>query len=132
MFKILIISFLLSFCLYANDQKITNSFVDDLLAEVSNTLDANVADKIKLQNIEKYLSNLELDDKVNTKKYIFNIMGHHENYMLFAGHSSSTITEKHWDVNGNRDVSRDYERYTNEAQFQLSIKVPLYNNFLNS
>ena len=113
-------------------EDIKSSFVNDLLTEVTTTLDANLTDKIKLDTLNNYISNLQFNDKIDKKKYKFNIMGHHENFMLFGGHSSSTLTEKHWDSNGNRDISKDYERDTNEAQFQLSLKVPLYNDFLGS
>lgn len=65
-------------------------------------------------------------------KYKFTLLPHHENFLLFAGHSSSNLIEKHWNQNGNRDYNKDYTRDTNEAQFQISFKLPLYNNMFNS
>jgi len=59
-------------------------------------------------------------------------MGHHQNYLLFGGYNSGDITEKHWDSNGNRDISKEYKRNSNEVQFQLSLKMPLYANFLGT
>ncbi len=130
MLKVFILYLTILVTIQAQDNK--SSFVNDLLEEVTTTLDANVTDKIKLDNMKDYISNLQFNDKIDKNKYTFNIMGHYENYMLFAGHSSSTLTEKHWDSSGNRDTARDYERDTNEAQFQLSLKVPLYSNFFGS
>jgi phospholipase A1 len=66
------------------------------------------------------------------EKYTFNIMSHQENYLLFGGHSSSDILQKHWDDNGNRDMTKDYIRDSNEVQFQISVKLPLYSNFLGT
>ena len=59
-------------------------------------------------------------------------MSHHENYMLLGGYSSTNLTEKHWDSSGTPDNTRNYKRDTNEAQFQLSIKVPLYSDFIGT
>ncbi len=71
------------------------------------------------------------DDRIDESVYKFNLMGHNENFILFGGHSSTTLTEKHY-VNGVHDASQDYDRMDNEAQFQISIKTHLYNNFLSS
>lgn len=131
--KILLTS-LLALCLFAQEkeEKKETSFINDLMNEVTSTLDSNVTDTIKLENIQQYLSTIKFDDKVDTKKYKFNIMAHHENYMLLGGYSPTKLIQKEYDSNGYRDSTRDYERDSNEAQFQLSIKVPLYKNFLNT
>jgi phospholipase A1 len=132
--NIVLLSILLISCNASSDNNSTNksTFMDDLVNEVSNTLNSDVADKVKLTNVKNYIANLKFNDKVDTSKYKYNIMGHYENYMLLGGYSPTKLTEKHWDSNGLENPSRDYERDNNEAQFQLSIKIPLYNNFLNT
>jgi len=65
-------------------------------------------------------------------KYKFNIMSHNKNFLLFAGHSSGQLIQKHWNEQGEENHSKNYLRDSNEAQFQLSIKIPLYYNFANS
>jgi len=123
---------LLVTAIFANEKK-ESSFMDDLINEVSSTLDSDtISDKVKLENMQNYITNLKFNDKIDKKKYKINLMGHYENYMLLGGHSSTDLTEKHWNSTGARDTTRDYQRDTNEAQFQLSIKVPLYSNFLSS
>ncbi|MGB3751996.1 MAG: phospholipase A, partial [Arcobacteraceae bacterium] len=66
------------------------------------------------------------------EKYSFSIMSHHQNFLLFAGHTNNTLIEKQWHSNGTRDYEREYERKKNEIQFQLSIKLPLYNNIFDT
>lgn len=87
---------------------------------------------LSVNGVKKYVSNIEFNDNVDKKKYAFNLMGHYENYMLLGGHTNNRLIEKSYNTNGSHDPSRDYERDTNEAQFQLSIKVPLYANFLGT
>ncbi|MEA3383792.1 MAG: phospholipase A [Campylobacterota bacterium] len=125
--KKIIISCLLGLNLFASD----STFVDDLLLEVTDTLDSNLTQKIKLENVKNYIKSIKLDDKVDKKRYKLNVMGHYENYMLLGGYSPNNLTEKKW-KDGIRTSDGEYERDSNEAQFQLSIKVPLYANFLNS
>ena len=133
MFKKVLLISILSIGLFANDstKKENSSFLDDLVNEVSSVADSDLTDKVKLETMQDYIKNLKFDDKVDKSKYKVNLMGHYENYMLLGGHSSTKLTEKHWD-DGARDTSEDYERDSNEAQFQLSIKTPLYNNFLGT
>lgn len=59
-------------------------------------------------------------------------MSYHDNFLLFGGYSSSELTQKHYTSNGLRDSSKDYIRNANEAQFQLSLKVPLAMNIFNT
>ncbi len=114
------------------------TFFGDLLNEVTSTLDANVTDKVKLKSMKAYLTNLKFDDKVDKSKYSLNLMGHHENFMLFGSYSSTRLIDHHWDngvsdtYNPDGSFKNGYERDSNEAHFQISIKTPLYNNFLNS
>jgi phospholipase A1 len=133
--KILLASALCSSLVFGADITTKNSsesnFLDDVVKDVSSTLDSNLTEKVKLENIQNYLTSIKFDDKVDTSKYKFNLMAHYENYMLLGGYSPNTLIEKQW-ANGVRDTSTEYERDSNEAQFQLSIKVPLYKNFLNS
>lgn len=130
--KKILFSCFLTISLFANE----HSFMEDLVSEVSTTLDANLTQKVKLKNIKNYLTSIEFNDKVDKNKYKFNIMSHYQNYMLLGGYSSTKLINRHWDTNGveNTDVDNGigYQRDTNEAQFQLSIKIPLYANFLNS
>jgi len=107
-------------------------FIDDLVSEVTTTLDANVSDSRKIDAIKKYVSNLKYNDQIPKKKSSFNIMSHNENFLLFGSHSSDKVIEKQWNDNGTRNNSKEYIRDTNEAQFQLSIKVPLYINFMGT
>ena len=65
-------------------------------------------------------------------KYQVNFISHQENYILFAGHSNNTLTQKYWNSNGTRNYSKEYKRDSNEAQFQLSFKIPLANNLLDT
>jgi phospholipase A1/A2 len=111
-----------------NDKNTT--FIDDLVKEVSSTLDANITNKVKLENLKNYILNLSFDDKVDNQKYIFNMMGHNENFILLGGHSSTRLYEKVW--SDAYTSTNKYERNSNEAQFQISFKVPLYKNFLHS
>jgi phospholipase A1 len=98
--------------------------------EVTSTLDANISDQMKLENMQEYFSNIEFNDKVDKDKYNFNIMGHHESYMFFGSYTKNKLYEKNWSDAYNSSV--DYERDKNEAQFQISIKVPLYKRFLGT
>ena len=66
--------------------------------------------------------------KIN--KYNFNMLTHNENFLLFGGYTNNNLTEKFWDSSGNRDYAKDYQRDKNEAQFQISFKIPLAENFL--
>lgn len=131
MLKVFFLSLLVMITIEAKEEQKV-SFENDFLTKVTTTLDSNVTDKIKLDTMKNYLSNLQFNDKIDTNKYTFNIMGHHENFMLFGGHSTTKLTEKHWDSKGNRNNARDYQRDSNEAQFQLSIKVPLYSDFIGT
>lgn len=123
---------ILSIGLFANESNKENdsSFIGDLLGEVTSTLNSDLTDKVKLENMQEYIKNIKFNDKVDKSKYNLNIMGHHENYMLLGSYTSDKLYEKEW---SDADTSTNkYERDTNEAQFQISIKVPLYSNFLNS
>ena len=134
MFKKLLLIFILGISLFANDStnKNNSSFLDDLMGEFNSVADSNLTDSLKFENMQNYIANLKFNDKIDKTKYKLNLMGHYENYMLLGGHSSSTLTEKHWKADGTRDTTRDYSRDSNEAQFQLSIKTPLYSNFLST
>lgn len=128
--KNLLFFFLFITALFANETNEKSTFIDDVLKEVTQTLDSNITNKVKLENVKEYLSNLEFNDEVDTKKYKLNLMGHYENFILVAGHSSSNLYERHW-TNGVEDTNTNgYKRDTNEAQFQISIKTPLYSDFL--
>jgi phospholipase A1 len=135
--KYLTLSLILASSLWATEQK--SSFVEDVYKDVSSTLqNTNLSEKMKLDNIQNYLKTIQFDDKVDTDKYPFNLMAHYENYMLLGGYSPTNLAEKHW-TNGVDDTynndgtfNNGYERDSNEAQFQISIKVPLYKNFLNT
>jgi phospholipase A1 len=132
--KILILLLFICLSLLAkptDTQETKHTFSEDLFATIQQSLDSNVTNDIKLNNISDYLKNIKFNDKVNKKKYKYNIMGHYENYMLLDCYSPNNLVEKHW-KDGIRDPSKDYKRDHNEAQFQLSIKVPLYGNFLNT
>ena len=135
MFKKLLFVSIISIGLFANDSinEEKTSFLDDLVNEVTSTVDSDLTDKVKLENMQDYIKNLKFDDKVDKSKYNLNIMGHYENFMLLGSHTTTNITNRHWNANGEEDTNTNgYERDTNEAQFQLSIKTPLYNNFLGS
>ncbi|MEA3314698.1 MAG: phospholipase A [Campylobacterota bacterium] len=121
--KKIVLNCLLSVSLFAS-----NSILD----EISSTLDNNITDKIKLENIQEYIDGIDFNDDYNKSKYSFNIMSHYENYMLLGSYSPTNIYEKAYGQDAQRDPSNDYKRNSNEAQYQLSIKVPLYTNFLNT
>lgn len=66
------------------------------------------------------------------EKNTFNIMSHHQNYILFGGYTNKTLTQKQWNSDGTRNYEKEYDRKSNEVQFQLSIKLPLYNNLFDT
>jgi len=123
--KKIIASSLLTLSLFATDN---SSLFDD----ISSALDTNVTDKLKLETIKEYVDGIKFDDDYNKSKSSFTLMSHYENYMLLGSYSPTTLYEKAYGDDKQRDPSRDYERDSNEAQYQLSIKVPLYRNFLNT
>ena len=102
-----------------------------LLSNISNTLHSNSSNTDKIKQIKQQLLDTNQTQKIPTSKYHFNLMTHHKNFLLFAGHSSTNLTQKHWDSKGNRDYNNEYTRDTNEAQFQISLKVPLVENIFN-
>ncbi|MBI3873441.1 MAG: phospholipase A [Arcobacter sp.] len=134
--KLVFLILLSSVFIFASDIKTdtiedkNTTFIGDLIHEVSSVLDSNITNKVKLDTIKTYLQGLELNDKIDTKKYTFNIMGHNETYFFVGGHSSTTLYEKVW--SDATTSTNKYERDKNEASFQFSFKVPLYQNFLHS
>ena len=130
MFKYILLLILLYFNVYAN------MVTDDKNATIENIIkDKKLTNTTKLYEIQKYLKNLELnnlnDDFNNSKDYKFNIMGYHDTYFLITGYSNNLI-ERHW-INGVEDTNKNgYKRDKKEAQFQFSLKMPLYQNFLNT
>ncbi|MDX9742605.1 MAG: phospholipase A [Arcobacteraceae bacterium] len=107
-----------------------STFIGDLMEEVSSTLDANITDKVKLENLKSYITSLQFDDKVDNEKYKFNLMGYNETYIFLGGYSPTKLYEKEW--SDAYTSTNKYQRDKNEAQFQISFKLPLYKNFLNS
>ena len=133
--KLIFLIFILISTLFSKDNNDTSNnstILDDIMNIIPVKSDDNISDKLKLETIEKYISNIKFDDKFDKKDLNFNILGHYENYILLAGKSASEIKEKYYNDLGERDPSKDYIRDSNEAQFQLSIKVPLYRDFLSS
>ena len=127
--------------LYAEEHTDNTNIFNKLINNISDTANSKLPDEIKLQKIQQYVSELKLTKKkkdTNKKSlydleaFQFNLMSHHDNYLLFGGHSSSNIIQKHWNSDGERDYDRDYQRDANEAQFQLSLKVPLIMNMFNT
>jgi len=127
--KKILLGSLFSLSLFANQN---STFVDDLIGTVKSTMDSNITHELKVQSIENYIKSIKFNDNVDKSKYRFNIMGHYENYMLLGGYTPDNLVEKAYNADGTRDSANDYLRDNNEAQFQLSIKVPLFSNFLNS
>ncbi|MCK5295033.1 MAG: phospholipase A [Arcobacteraceae bacterium] len=136
--KFILILILISSIFAKQNENNNSTILDDIINIIPVKFDENLSDKLKLETIENYISNVKFNDKFNKKELNFNIMGHYENYILMGGHSSNKLIEKHWvegiedTYNPNGTFNNGYERDTNEAQFQLSIKVPLYKNFLSS
>ena len=137
--KILFGIILICINLYAQTtQKKESSFFDDIFNEVTSTLDSNLSDKIKLETVKSYINSIKFDDKVDKKKYQLNIMGHYENFILLGGYTNNKLTEVKYNkfepgvtTDSNFiDQNRSYTRNSNEAQYQISIKIPLYKNFL--
>lgn len=115
----------------AQEIKTKQNLEKQLLSNISNTLHSNSSNTEKIKQIKQQLLDTNQTKKTHTSKYHFNLMTHHENFLLFAGHSSTNLTQKHWDSKGNRDYNNEYIRDTNEAQFQISLKVPLVENIFN-
>ena len=131
--KILFTFLLLISYIFAEQNKDQDTtLLDDIMNIIPVKLDNNISDKLKLETIENYIANLEFKDTFDKKDLNFNILGHYENYILMVGHSGSKIEEKYYNDTGVRDPTKDYARDSNEAQFQLSIKIPLYRDFLSS
>ncbi len=82
-----------------------------------------------IKTLQKYINNLQwkLDSKIDKNKHKYNLMGHYSNYILFAGY---TPTKLYKTTNENNTTSTPRDK--NEAQFQVSIKVPIFNNIFNS
>lgn len=102
-------------------------FIDDVSKDIKQATDdimnADISDALKLENLKNYVDSLEFDDNFDESK--FNLMGHRKNFIMLFGHDKYTHMEE--------DAAGDtYARDRNEAQFQISIKAPLYKNFLNS
>ncbi|MGB5867396.1 MAG: phospholipase A [Arcobacteraceae bacterium] len=130
LFKALIFCvFVISANSQENQSKLTHE--NQLISDISTTLNSSASDSEKLENIKQQLLNKQQTQNDQNSKYHFNLMTHHENFLLFGGHSSSNLTQKHWDANGNRDYNNEYTRDTNEAQFQISFKIPLVENIFN-
>ncbi|MDC0932949.1 phospholipase A [Arcobacteraceae bacterium] len=139
--KALVVLLCITPFLFGSNYIDNTTLFNNLVKNITDTKNSKLPDEIKLQKIQQYVSELKLAKKKkdNNKKSLydleafnFNLMSHHDNYLLFGGHSSSNIMQKHWNSNGQRDYTRDYERDTNEAQFQLSLKVPLVINMFNT
>jgi phospholipase A1 len=79
--------------------------------------------------LQQYIKNLEwkLDSKINKDISRYNLMGHYTNYILFGGYSPTKLYKTTQDNNLTTNP-----RHKNEAQFQVSIKVPVFNNIFNS
>lgn len=131
--KIFLITLIFISTLMAQEkQNESSTLLDDITHIISIDSDSNLSDALKLETIEEYISNIKFNDKFDKNKLNFTLMGHHENYILLGGYSNNKLIEKYYDDNGLRDTSKDYTRDANEAQFQLSIKVPLYRDFLRT
>jgi len=140
MYKLIFVLFI-NISLLAKDTLNNTEFFDNILSNISKTANSNLPDDIKLKKIQQYVSKLKLE-KNNTKKdkktsssfeaFNFDLMSHHSNFLLFGGYTSNNLIEKHWDSKGYRDRSKDYTRNSNEAQFQISLKVPLVLNIFKS
>ena len=70
--------------------------------------------------------------EAKSTKYNFNIISHNENYLFFGGYTNSILKEKYWNDDGKRNYEKDYNRDKNEAQFQISFKIPLRENLFNT
>ncbi len=83
-------------------------------------------DQATIDSMKNYIKDLEwkLNSKVQEDKYRYNLMSHYPNYILLA----STTNTKLFKTYDNKITPRD----KNEAQFQVSIKVPIFTNIFNS
>ena len=139
MYKIIFVLFL-SLAFINADETDNTEFFDDILNNIKQTSNSDLPDDIKLQKIQQYVSKLKLEKKDNKKEkslydieaFKFNLMSHKDNFLLFGGYSSSDLIQKHWNPDGTRDYSKDYKRNSNEAQFQISLKVPLVMNMFDT
>ncbi len=138
--KLFYILFIFSISLYANNKDTTKNTT--LLEDISNIipvkLDSNLSNKINLQHIKEYLKTIKFNDKFNKKKLNYNLMSYKENYILLGGYTNNNLVQRHW-TNGIEDTyntdgtfDKGYERDKNEAQYQISIKIPLFQNFLST
>ncbi len=96
-------------------------FVQYIIANDTNNTDIEI-----LQEYIKNL-NLKLNSKIENDMSRYNLMGHHTNYILLAGYSPTKLY-KRTDENNLTNNPRD----KNEAQFQVSIKVPIFANIFNT
>lgn len=104
-------------------------FFIDLTKEMhdvtTSILDTNLSDAVKLENLTEYVNNLKFDDNFTKEETKFNLSGHKKNFITLVGYDGIDHTET--DAAG-----KEYKRDNNEAQFQISIKTPLYKNFLGT
>ena len=105
-----------------------SGFFTDLSNEIKEMtdeiLDSNVSDSLKLENLQSYMENLKFDDNFTKDEIEFNLIGHKKNFITFAYDKYDHIDT---DAAGN-----SYLRDRLEGQFQISIKTPLYKNFLGT
>jgi phospholipase A1 len=145
MLKLLLLTSCAVFFLHADNstQRNNNDFLEQLQKKINSIKNSNLPNNIKLEKIQEYVANMEAPkDESNEEKsnlslydlepFQFNLMSHHDNFLLIAGHSPTSLTEKHWNTQGQRDFSKDYTRKSNEAQFQISLKVPLLSNMFGT
>ncbi len=85
--------------------------------------------KTAVYMLKEYIKNLQwkLDSKIDRDMSRYNLMGHYPNYILFGGYSPTKLYKNTDDNNLTTNP-----RHKNEAQFQVSIKVPIFNNIFNS
>lgn len=125
---LLIISLICTFA-YADNKSEEESFFDQISKDIQEMtdeiLDANMSDSLKLENLSEYVNSLEFNDDFSKDKDMFNLMGHKKNFIMLFGHDQY----EHAAVDA---AGVSYARDRNEAQFQISIKTPLYKNFLKS
>ncbi len=109
------------------DTKKTQFFADlsnEIKQMTGDILDSNISDSLKIENLQKYVENIKFDDNFTKEEANFNLIGHKKNFIIMGYDARN---HKEIDAAGNT-----YDRDNREVQFQISIKTPLYKNFLGS
>ncbi len=126
--RVLIFFLFLSFTLYSKEVVKEKSILEQLNEFGKNLTDLNVSEKLKYDNLVKKVAELNVDDNFDKRKFegFKRLLPYRRNYLMFYGYDfikhppRASAGEKFGD------------RRQAEAKFQISMKFPLFQDFLSS